>query len=80
MGTRPAKDAVNAMWPPVPCSSNLGRNASTAWMEPQRSMSSTQRQSSCVICGDRARDDDAGVTEDDVDLAEQAERLIREVD
>ncbi|COW10578.1 Uncharacterised protein [Mycobacterium tuberculosis] len=49
LGTSPAKDAVNTTCPPVPCSSNLGRNASTVWIEPHRSTSITQRQSSCVI-------------------------------
>src|SRR6516162_1107168 len=50
LGTSPANDAVKAMWPPAPCSSSLGTNASTAWIEPHRSISMTQRQSSCDIC------------------------------
>ena len=48
-GTRPANDAVNRMWPPSPCSTMRGRNASTPWMGPQRSTSMVQRQSSWVI-------------------------------
>ncbi len=49
LGTSPANDAVNRMWPPSPCSTIRGRNASTPWIGPQRSTSMVQRQSAWVM-------------------------------
>ena len=68
-GTSPANDAVNRMWPPSPCSTMRGRNASTPWIGPHRS---TSIDPAPVVVGhveDRPADGDAGVVEHDVDLA-----------
>ena len=54
-GTSPANDAVNRMWPPSPCSTMRGRNASTPWIGPHRSTSIVQRQSSWVISASARR-------------------------
>jgi hypothetical protein len=67
------------MWPPAPCSRNLGKNASTAWIEaPQVDV---DHPMPVVVrhLRERARHNDAGVAEDDVHPAKQAEGLIREV-
>ena len=78
LGIRPANDAVKATWPPVPCSSNRAGTPRRHGSSPTgrcRSPSASPRASSARS----ARDHDAGIAEDDVDLAEKTKRLIGEV-
>ena len=70
LGTRPANEAVNSRWPPLPASTIRGRNASTPWTGPPEVHVDDPPPVVVGHLDDGPADGDAGVAEDHVGLAE----------